>query len=486
MTLTTTATSIAYAGNGVTTAFPVPFVFFEADELQVIERTIAGGAEMLKELTAHYGVGGGKGATGTVTAVAPPPAGVEWHIRRATAKTQQASYVANDAFPAAVHERALDRLAAQAQENAAEIERALQVPRTDPVMDLMLPGAAARAGKALISDQAGRPVVSANDYSDANLAGLAADAEAAAGTANGAAAAAAAAAGTAAASAGTAAASAASAALAAQEAQGFGGAALVGTSASSLTIGTGAKGFVTQAGRGWTLGTRLRAASDDGVKFMEGTVTAYGGTALTLNVDLVGDSGTHADWNLSIAGQRGATGAAGAGTGDLLAANNLGDLASATTARGNLGAAASATTISAGTGLSGGGSLAANRTLALDINGLTAESGVQDADLLAIHDSSAGALRKMTRANFLAGVGGESNTASNVGASGQSLFKQKSGVDLQFRKVNVQRTTAGNGNAVVDANISVAVVSDVLTITLAVTYGTITIGDPGGGGGGGP
>lgn len=46
--------------------------------------------------------------------------------------------------------------------------------------------------------------------------------------------------------------------------------------------------------------------------------------------------------------------------------NNLSDLASASTARSNLGAAAAATTITGGTGISGGGSLAANRTLSLD------------------------------------------------------------------------------------------------------------------------
>lgn len=85
-----------------------------------------------------------------------------------------------------------------------------------------------------------------------------------------------------------------------------------GTSTTSLAIGTGSKAFTTQAGIGFALGTRVRAASDDGVKIMEGEVTAYTGTSLTIDVDYTEDSGTHADWNLSIAGARGATGATGA------------------------------------------------------------------------------------------------------------------------------------------------------------------------------
>jgi hypothetical protein len=44
---------------------------------------------------------------------------------------------------------------------------------------------------------------------------------------------------------------------------------------------------------------------------MEGLVTAYTGTSLTINVDLLGAAGTHADWNINVAGQQGALGPAG-------------------------------------------------------------------------------------------------------------------------------------------------------------------------------
>lgn len=52
-----------------------------------------------------------------------------------------------------------------------------------------------------------------------------------------------------------------------------------------------------------------------------------------------------------------------------------------------------------GVAVSGGG-------VDLDINSLTAEATADDADTIAIYDNSATAVRKQTRANFLAGVSG--------------------------------------------------------------------------------
>ena len=60
-----------------------------------------------------------------------------------------------------------------------------------------------------------------------------------------------------------------------------------------------------------------------------------------------------------------------------------------------------ATTISAGAGLTGGGSLASNRTLAVDINGQT-EDTTPDiaADFVMTYDASAGALKKAKPSNL--------------------------------------------------------------------------------------
>lgn len=84
----------------------------------------------------------------------------------------------------------------------------------------------------------------------------------------------------------------------------------VGTSTSSLAIGTGNKTFVTQSGEQYTAGIWMTAVSAaNGANYMFGQVVSYSGTSLVINVQATGGSGTFADWNLSLAGPRGAPGA---------------------------------------------------------------------------------------------------------------------------------------------------------------------------------
>jgi len=77
------------------------------------------------------------------------------------------------------------------------------------------------------------------------------------------------------------------------------------TSTTSLTIGTGAKVFTLNASgyeKYWFADPtrRVRAYSAGGsANFMEGTITSYSGTTLTLSIDLTGGSGTLNDWNIA-------------------------------------------------------------------------------------------------------------------------------------------------------------------------------------------
>lgn len=114
MTVTTTTSRISYAGNGVTTAFSVPFYFLAAADLVVI-RTTATGTTTLVLNTDYTVTGAGVPAGGTVTCTVAPTVGQSLVIFRAPAETQTTDYQPNDPFPAETHERALDKLTMIAQ-----------------------------------------------------------------------------------------------------------------------------------------------------------------------------------------------------------------------------------------------------------------------------------------------------------------------------------------------------------------------------------
>lgn len=77
----------------------------------------------------------------------------------------------------------------------------------------------------------------------------------------------------------------------------------LGTSATSTTVGTGSKTFTTQAGLPLVVGQRVRvwrAAAGAELTYLEGAITAYSGTSLTVLVDVVSGTGTHTDWLIGI------------------------------------------------------------------------------------------------------------------------------------------------------------------------------------------
>jgi hypothetical protein len=107
------------------------------------------------------------------------------------------------------------------------------------------------------------------------------------------------------------------------------GASFAATSVTSLEIGTGSEALSTQAGLAYTVGARVRIVSTANTSnWMEGLISAYSGTSMTVVVDKTNGSGTFASWNINLTGQP--------GSGDMSSANNLSDVANKETARDNL------------------------------------------------------------------------------------------------------------------------------------------------------
>ena len=71
------------------------------------------------------------------------------------------------------------------------------------------------------------------------------------------------------------------------------------SSSTSFAPATGSKTFIIPAGLSFPNGSRARIRSGGSSAYMEGLVTAYSGTSLTVNMDAYGGSGTHSDWNIT-------------------------------------------------------------------------------------------------------------------------------------------------------------------------------------------
>ena len=72
------------------------------------------------------------------------------------------------------------------------------------------------------------------------------------------------------------------------------------TSTTSLLIEVASKAFTVAPSLGYVAGMRVRATSAaNAANFMEGTVTSYATTVLTVAVDTIGGTGTLADWTIT-------------------------------------------------------------------------------------------------------------------------------------------------------------------------------------------
>lgn len=127
MTVTTQTNRASYDGNGVTTAFTIPFRILEATHVKVITRVVATGVETEKVYSADYTVSGADNPTATLNMNAAPATGTKVIVLRSVPATQEKDYVEGDAFPAESHEKGLDKLTMLLQQISEIIGRAIIV-----------------------------------------------------------------------------------------------------------------------------------------------------------------------------------------------------------------------------------------------------------------------------------------------------------------------------------------------------------------------
>ena len=140
MTVTNSTYRADYTGNGSTVDFTVPFYFLDTSHIQVLLTVIATGVATTLTLNSDYTVtGAGVSAGGTVTTTATYTSSYKITILRDVPYTQETHYVENDPFPAASHEKALDLLTMQNQQQAELLTRAFIAPSSGTVTDLTLP-----------------------------------------------------------------------------------------------------------------------------------------------------------------------------------------------------------------------------------------------------------------------------------------------------------------------------------------------------------
>lgn len=139
MAVTATSNRKSYSGNGATTSFAVDY-FTDENDLVVIIRTDATGAEAVQTLTTHYTTTGeGTESGGTVEMVTAPASGETLVILNDPDPTQDLDIRENDSSPAASKETQLDELAMMIQACREELDRCIKFPKTYGSTDIPAP-----------------------------------------------------------------------------------------------------------------------------------------------------------------------------------------------------------------------------------------------------------------------------------------------------------------------------------------------------------
>lgn len=161
MTVLNTTARVPYTGDGVSTAFTIPFKFITNADIAVY---VAGVLQ-----STGVTITGGGGTTGTATFAVAPANLASVVLVRAQINDQQASLPSNGPFPAHAVETMVDKAMIGIQQVNDLAQLALRAATGDTSTLAALPPSASRANKFLAFDALGQPVASSGTGADAGL-----------------------------------------------------------------------------------------------------------------------------------------------------------------------------------------------------------------------------------------------------------------------------------------------------------------------------
>lgn len=163
MTVTTTASSASYQGNGSSTVWPYTFLIPEAGNLQVQVYDTVTQITTVISSNLYSATGLGNPAGGSVTyplSGSPLPATKNIAIVRVMTLLQPTELTNQSGFYPEVFESVFDREAMVDQQLQTQMNYTLRCPVTDTVVPARLPGSANRANKYLAFNTTGDPIAS--------------------------------------------------------------------------------------------------------------------------------------------------------------------------------------------------------------------------------------------------------------------------------------------------------------------------------------
>lgn len=156
MTVSTTDSEIDYTGNGITTAYPVPFRFLNNSDLVVTSVSTEGVSSTLTMGVDYTVIGAGAQAGGVIMMTAAPATGVDLNISRELEAVQGTDLRNQGRFYAETHENVFDYLTMLIQQGFSGLNRALKRPPGKAYFDAESRNISNLADPVLVQDAATR------------------------------------------------------------------------------------------------------------------------------------------------------------------------------------------------------------------------------------------------------------------------------------------------------------------------------------------